>query len=237
MSHSPRVPAPVSGVARTAVVALAAASLMTACASGANPGARSAAYKVGSSSKALSAAAASRDPAVIRRAEARAARTPLPSAGSRGNTTRQASRSMPARTATAKSAAQAQAPRKGAGSAALATSTPAFPTPTPGVSAAPEQAVAQRIAIQRPSASGTSAPARALQLTPWSDRLWLLAALAVLALALSAAWVLRPRRRPEEALRAKPPVPTAANDVGEPVRRTRRADPPPPTVTILAARS
>jgi hypothetical protein len=105
------------------------------------------------------------------------------------------------------------------------------------MSAVPEQGIAERVALSRPQiAAGANQTPSA---PPWTDRLWLLAALGVLMLATLAAWVLRPRRRAEAEVRpasSSRPMPTPANDAGEAPRRPRRQDPPPPSVTILAAR-
>lgn len=231
---------------RTALAVLATAGLLTACAGGPRSGLRAAApaYKVGSTGRALSAAAASRDPAVIRRAEARAARAAPTSRAAAGYHTRAASRAAPPAGAHSRRVAtnshspsntHPAAPTATAPSVSAAVSAPA----PSGASAAPESVAAQRVVLQGPRAAAIT-PAPALATAPfaaaWSERLWLLAAFAVLALAALAAWVLRPRRHTEDLVPASRVAPVAANDPGEPARRPRRLDPPPPAVTILAAR-
>jgi hypothetical protein len=233
-----------SAPARAVAAVLTAGGLLAACASAPAPAASGLApgYKLGQVGTSMSAAAArgSSELESWRSRTARGTRADGPgaagtsaSASGRPAATGVAASPGPSRTGPASQLARASTAEPVAGPAAQAGTAPQ------SAPAAPESVVAQRVALQSPGAA-TPSPVRATPLTSWSDRLWLLAALLVLALAATAAWIVRPRgrgRRHEELASGivGPPL-KAANDAGEGPRRPRRQDPPPPSVTILAAR-
>lgn len=223
----------------TACAAAAVIGLLSACA-GTKPGSSAAtppppAYGVGPVGTQLSAAASDRDTSMLGRVQARLG---LGRSAAAAGSEAAGSGPRPAATRRAEAAPTAAAQR----ARSIAAAPPGGPAPfstTAAASAAPESAAPQRVSLDggvETQPAIAAAPALAAG-GAWTERLWLLAALAVLALAAAAGWILRPRRG-EASSGLEPPAPAPANDAGAPTRPVRLFDraPPPPIVTLRAVR-